>query len=233
MKTLLTKTIFALMVAFIGLTSAKAQGNPMFTLDDSLVEETYNGGDFVGVGTEISILNNGTLNFYFLGSGGDPFTADIHFVFKNFDTGEFILADFNSPNIPSTGINYGSDDSVYVGIYVDNTMNSVAPTFFVEYLIESGEWTQYYEVLTITMNSHSVSVATSKVLKFDVYPNPSNGTFYVDLDEIGCSYSLTNIQGQTIESGQMKSEFQIEGTGVYFLTFEKNQMKTTKRIIKI
>jgi hypothetical protein len=65
-----------------------------------------------------------------------------------------------------------------------------------------------------------------------IYPNPSNGTFFVDgLDTI-TSIRIVNIQGQEIEFIQNNNEISIqEQTGLYFVVFEKNGQNFTKRLL--
>ena len=58
-------------------------------------------------------------------------------------------------------------------------------------------------------------------MHFNVYPNPSSGIVYVDLNgsENNYTYSLTDILGRTVKSGKLTTTLHFENlnSAIYFL----------------
>lgn len=74
---------------------------------------------------------------------------------------------------------------------------------------------------------------------FEVYPNPNHGQFVTRLDNTNedATYTITNIQGQTIQKGIMygntANQFDLSGikNGIYFITTIQGGKSSTRRII--
>ncbi|WP_136480735.1 BNR-4 repeat-containing protein [Cognatitamlana onchidii] len=67
-----------------------------------------------------------------------------------------------------------------------------------------------------------------------VYPNPSNGVFYIKSNFQNLEYRLVNIQGQVIQSGmvsQNKVDFLNHTQGLYFLELSNENNKLVKKIV--
>ena len=70
-----------------------------------------------------------------------------------------------------------------------------------------------------------------------VYPNPSNGVFSVSnsVNNDNINYTVTNILGSTVVSGKFNNsknvDLSAQSKGIYFITFESNGNKITKKII--
>ncbi|MBL4653961.1 MAG: T9SS type A sorting domain-containing protein [Flavobacteriales bacterium] len=75
-------------------------------------------------------------------------------------------------------------------------------------------------------------------IRFEVYPNPNNGTFVVSLTKSGnYSMSVQNVIGQTVYSTQFTNQLSKEvrlgklESGVYFITVKGEGLERTERIV--
>jgi hypothetical protein len=78
----------------------------------------------------------------------------------------------------------------------------------------------------------------AKVLSYiSVFPNPSNGVFSIanTLTNDNINYSVTNILGSVILSGKFTSTKNIDissqSKGIYFITFENEGNKVSRKIV--
>jgi hypothetical protein len=78
---------------------------------------------------------------------------------------------------------------------------------------------------------------TNVLNSISVFPNPSNGVINIvtTLSNDNINYSVTNILGSTVSNGKFNSTKSVDlsgqSKGIYFITFESNGSKTTKKII--
>jgi minor extracellular serine protease Vpr len=88
-------------------------------------------------------------------------------------------------------------------------------------------------------NAVKMSILTSQLVEkengvIQLYPNPSSGIIYIKGDFNNTSYSLTTLDGKTIQTGNIDSSNQIDisefNSGVYLLTLGAN--KTTFRVVR-
>lgn len=70
---------------------------------------------------------------------------------------------------------------------------------------------------------------------FNLYPNPSNGTFTIEIDQnlMGAKTTIFNLLGQKIKDFELKTTttHQNLSKGIYLLQIEKDGNKTTKKLI--
>ena len=77
----------------------------------------------------------------------------------------------------------------------------------------------------------------SKQILFDLYPNPSNGAFAINLSEniVNCKLSVHNLLGELLFSSTLidqSTNLNLDlNAGVYFITLDNKGQKTTKKII--
>ncbi|MEO6303131.1 MAG: T9SS type A sorting domain-containing protein [Bacteroidia bacterium] len=97
----------------------------------------------------------------------------------------------------------------------------------------SASTTQTVSVTNCTgINENSIVLSS-----ISIFPNPSNGIFSVanSLTNENINYSITNILGSTVSSGKFNNSKNIDlsaqAKGIYFITFENNGNKLSKKII--
>ena len=69
---------------------------------------------------------------------------------------------------------------------------------------------------------------------FKIYPNPSNGNFNIEVDEIlvGSKGTIYNILGQKVKDFDLKATTnQFLNKGIYLLKIENEGSKVTKKLI--
>ncbi len=77
----------------------------------------------------------------------------------------------------------------------------------------------------------------SNQIKFDIFPNPSNGQITIKLAENigGCKLTVLNLMGQMVYSEKFKEQTTTLNlnlkTGLYFVSLDNNGQKTTRKII--
>lgn len=83
----------------------------------------------------------------------------------------------------------------------------------------------------------SSGINNARQSSIDIYPNPSNGLYTIANMAVGQKYQVTNMLGQQVESGVIKSsdhklDLTSKQKGVYFVTFNSASGKMVKKIIK-
>jgi len=83
----------------------------------------------------------------------------------------------------------------------------------------------------------TINVKNTREASIDIYPNPSNGIFTIANIAAGQKYQVTNMIGQMVESGVIKSsdhrlDMSSKQKGVYFVTINSASGKMVKKIIK-
>lgn len=89
------------------------------------------------------------------------------------------------------------------------------------------------DVMAISEKSGNAS------LNFNVYPNPNNGEFTIDLEDFtseSCTLTVRDILGKTIETykiikGQKNQKVSIQTPGIYLVSCESSQARATKKVI--
>lgn len=85
-----------------------------------------------------------------------------------------------------------------------------------------------------TLNNLGVGEAKYS-LKFNLYPNPTNGNFNIEIDEnlIGAKVAIYNLLGQKIKDFNLKmtTTTEVLNKGIYLLEIEKDGSKTTQKLI--
>lgn len=84
--------------------------------------------------------------------------------------------------------------------------------------------------------SPTTNVKENEVLSFNIYPNPNNGEFTISGLKANSSILITDVNGRIIENvSNINTLANINlsnvNKGVYFITVESNNIKTTKRVI--
>jgi hypothetical protein len=67
-----------------------------------------------------------------------------------------------------------------------------------------------------------------------VYPNPSEGSFTVELENVNSTITISDIHGRTLvyqEKVQFINQFNIDENGVYFINVKTNDSTVTKKFI--
>jgi hypothetical protein len=87
---------------------------------------------------------------------------------------------------------------------------------------------------SFAVNLTIASVAT--ILKVNVYPNPSNGVFTVNVEE-SAAYTVYNLAGQVIQQGTfagLTNQLDITAVvnGVYFLKVNSGTASATTKLVK-
>lgn len=80
----------------------------------------------------------------------------------------------------------------------------------------------------------ALSINDSNPLDLTVYPNPSSGVFNIQSNVKNIEYTLINIQGQTLDNGEIlhkQVDFSKFGQGVYFLQLTNDKNSLVKRIV--
>ncbi|MBA3680779.1 MAG: T9SS type A sorting domain-containing protein, partial [Bacteroidetes bacterium] len=97
----------------------------------------------------------------------------------------------------------------------------------------SSSTTQTISVSDCTGLNENYKVLTA----ISIFPNPSNGVFSIanSLNSDVINYSVTNILGSVIANGKFTSAKNIDlssiSKGIYFITFENNGSKMSKKIV--
>jgi len=83
----------------------------------------------------------------------------------------------------------------------------------------------------------TTSINQSESNNLSIYPSSSKGDFTIASDAIGRKFQVTNLLGQTVKSGIIKSSNQQldltnEGSGNYFVIIDSENGKVVKSIIK-
>lgn len=94
--------------------------------------------------------------------------------------------------------------------------------------------------IKLNMNANTVSVNDRKRLQYNVYPNPSNGNFTIQLENVNSNTSvrIVNIQGQLVynstlsKSASKQIDLQLTA-GIYLIQVKSSaSAQTTKLVIK-
>jgi PKD repeat protein len=129
-------------------------------------------------------------------------------------------AQFSNPTAPAPAITFTATGNYTVSLIATNASGSITAT-------------QTINISTCNSINENNGVLNS----ISLFPNPSNGVFNVatTLSNDNINYSVTNILGATIATGKFNSSKNIDlssqSKGVYFITFENNGSKMTKKII--
>ena len=108
-------------------------------------------------------------------------------------------------------------------------------------IVENGNYTVTSTVNGCTSTSEAypmfnVGIGTKGTTSIRVYPNPSNGSFVIEMDQVGSQYSITDATGRSIANGKIndtitKIDLQDQQAGMYFLELSFGAEKQVKRII--
>jgi hypothetical protein len=133
-----------------------------------------------------------------------------------------------------------SGASTYTWSTTDNTTDvAVSPTVQTTYTVDGTDANGCSNTTTITQD---VSLCTGVVSlsnsnsAINVYPNPNNGLFVIELTSVS-KVTVTNALGQvviaeTFESGKHTVNINNEATGVYFVKVIENNKQQTIKVIK-
>jgi hypothetical protein len=79
----------------------------------------------------------------------------------------------------------------------------------------------------------TISISNTAYSAIDIYPNPSNGEFYINSDLDIDSYQVYDLAGKLVQNSTVISNvFQVKDKGVYFVVFQVNGLETKpKKII--
>ena len=194
---------------------------------------------------------NGTLDSTF-GTSGFVFlsnTSSFHFTV---DTNNKIVASGEKIIItPGVGVTYpnvlwrfnsdGSIDNTFGtnGLYVENLTNIAS--FRIGFIIDN----QDRLIAPFTGNTftgiarYNVSNLSSQTFNltqnFSIFPNPSNGTFNIKIDDdmLGANAAIYSLLGQKMNSFEVTNDVvnQNFASGIYVLEIEKNGQKLTQKLI--
>lgn len=100
-----------------------------------------------------------------------------------------------------------------------------------------SSWTYFYHDDFKLTKSSGNAINNINIAQLKVFPNPSNGTFYIKLQE-KANYKVFNMLGKEIASGQLnqninKIDLSSVGSGLYMLQVETlNQTTINKLVVK-
>lgn len=80
----------------------------------------------------------------------------------------------------------------------------------------------------------ATGVEEAKQESFIVYPNPSESSFTVELENTSATITISDIHGRTLiqqDKVQFINQFEIEKNGVYFITVKTDKSTITKKLI--
>ncbi|MDP3555958.1 MAG: T9SS type A sorting domain-containing protein [Bacteroidota bacterium] len=129
-------------------------------------------------------------------------------------------AQFSNPTAPAPSITFTAANIYTVNLTASNASGSITATQTISISVCSG----------INENAGILN-------SISLFPNPTSGMFSVATTLINdnINYTVTNILGSTILVGKFNNSKNIDlssqSKGVYFITFENNGNKMTKKII--
>ncbi len=129
-------------------------------------------------------------------------------------------AQFSNPSAPGPSISFTSTGIYTITLNSTNVSGSASTT----QTVNVGACAGVYE-------------NTGALAFISVYPNPSTGVFSVSnsVNNDNINYTVTNILGSTVVSGKFNNSKNVDlsnqAKGIYFITFESNGNKMTKKII--
>jgi hypothetical protein len=129
-------------------------------------------------------------------------------------------AQFSNPSAPGPSISFTSTGIYTITLNSTNVSGSASTT----QTVNVGACAGVYE-------------NTGALAFISVYPNPSTGVFSVSnsVNNDNINYTVTNILGSNVVSGKFNNsknvDLSTQAKGIYFITFESNGNKMTKKII--
>lgn len=129
-------------------------------------------------------------------------------------------AQFSNPTAPAPSITFTATGIYTVSLIATNASGSITTT----------------QTINISV-CNSINENNGVLNSISVFPNPNNGVFSVSttLSNDNINYSVTNILGSIVSTGKFNSSKNIDlssqSKGIYFITFESNGNKMTKKIV--
>ncbi len=112
---------------------------------------------------------------------------------------------------------------------------SQSSTFFIAYI--EGCTRQY--VSKNDMNNYNETKNTKSNIEVQIYPNPNNGKFTINLSQLEeGSIEISNLYGVTVQKSIFKNQelfevnMQDKPQGIYLITVKSNNTTYTNKVIK-
>ena len=82
----------------------------------------------------------------------------------------------------------------------------------------------------------NVGIGVKESASFSIYPNPSNGQFWIEMDRTGSEFSIIDATGRIIQNGRINAtitriDLQDQQAGLYFLQIGGGSEKQVARIV--
>lgn len=96
---------------------------------------------------------------------------------------------------------------------------------------------RYDNIAMIASTELDVSVEKVNENRFEIYPNPSNGTLFIKNVEAGATYRILNKQGALVKTGRFSSDNEMISlssniaNGLYFIQIEHSNTVAVQKII--
>ena len=71
----------------------------------------------------------------------------------------------------------------------------------------------------------------SQDIKFNIYPNPSNGDFVIDTDFNYNSIEIIDIYGKQVNKIKFTKEISIKNKGIYFVVLKNINSTIVKKVV--
>lgn len=165
-----------------------------------------------------------TIGIYLLNGSPDPGLA----------TSKQLLFDFR-------GDDYANDNTYHIKTNIDLPAYSGLCYIAIRYRNSdcSSKWlTAYFDNIAISGNGVGINESDAFASSVHVYPNPANGTIFVDSQEAISALEIYNIQGEKVYSElsstqliQQKIDLSACPSGIYFVKISIDKKAYVKKIV--